>query len=77
MMYLLDSQTRLQCNIFNAVSKVAITAMAIMAESTVMMIILVPKSLIHWTSCKFPSTPFLHMAFLSCVQWIIKKKTTT
>ncbi len=77
MMYLLDSQTRLQCNIFNAMSKAAIRAMAITVESMMMMIILVPKSLIHWTSCKFTSTPFLHMAFLSCVQWIIKKKTTT
>jgi hypothetical protein len=68
---------RLQCNIFNNTSKVMIRAMAIMVESTAMTIILVPKSPIHWTPCKLTYTPFLHMALLSCVQWIIKKKTTT
>jgi hypothetical protein len=49
---------RLQHNIFNATSKAAIRAMAIMVESMAMMIILVPKSPTHWTSCKLTSTPF-------------------
>jgi hypothetical protein len=49
---------KLQCNIFNTMSKATIRAMAIMAESTAMTIILVPKSPIHWSSCKLMSTPF-------------------
>jgi hypothetical protein len=58
MMYLLDLQTRLQRNIFNATSKAAIRAMAISVESTATTIVLVPKSPIHWTPCRLTSTPF-------------------